>query len=55
MIPKMPEEYKGKTNKNGGYTTTAPREWRNIGRVWFAIEPIKIVEQWECKKEGAKQ
>ena len=22
------------------------REWRNIGRVWFAIEPLKITEQW---------
>lgn len=22
------------------------REWRGIGRVWFRIEPIKIIEQW---------
>lgn len=24
----------------------AKREWRNIGRVWFEITPIKITEQW---------
>ena len=23
------------------------REWRNIGRVWFKIEPLKITSQWE--------
>ena len=23
------------------------REWQNIGRVWFTIEPLKITEQWE--------
>lgn len=23
------------------------REWRNIGRVYFKIEPLKITEQWE--------
>lgn len=23
------------------------KEWRNIGRVWFTIEPLKITEQWE--------
>ena len=22
------------------------KEWQNIGRVWFEIKPIKIVEQW---------
>lgn len=27
------------------------REWRNIGRVWFAIEPLKITEQWDVKIE----
>lgn len=27
MVPKMPEEYKGKVNKNGGYTTSSPRVW----------------------------
>lgn len=26
------------------------KEWRNIGRVWFKIEPLKITEQWEGKK-----
>lgn len=30
------------------------REWRNIGRVYFKIEPIKITEQWE-KSENNKQ
>lgn len=25
------------------------REWKNIGRVWFLIEPLKITEQWEGK------
>lgn len=24
----------------------AKKEWRNIGRVWFEIEPLKITEQW---------
>lgn len=28
------------------------REWRNIGRVWFKIEPLKITEQWD--KKGAE-
>lgn len=23
------------------------KEWQNIGRVWFTIEPLKITEQWE--------
>lgn len=25
------------------------KEWRNIGRVWFDVEPIKITEQWSKK------
>lgn len=25
----------------------AKKEWRNIGRVWFEIKPIKITEQWK--------
>lgn len=25
------------------------REWRNIGRVWFKIEPLKVTSQWENK------
>ena len=28
-------------------TVWQAREWRNIGRVWFTIEPLKITEQWE--------
>ena len=34
MIPKMPEEYKGKVNKNGGYTTSSPREWTSQEIAW---------------------
>ena len=26
------------------------REWQNIGRVWFKIEPLKITSQWNSKK-----
>lgn len=26
-------------------------EWRNIGRVWFKIEPVKITSQWEKKEK----
>lgn len=35
----------------------AQREWRNIGRVYFEIKPIKITEQWETTitKQGAEQ
>lgn len=25
----------------------AKKEWKNIGRVWFEIKPIKITEQWD--------
>lgn len=28
-------------------TVWQAREWRNIGRVWFKIEPLKITSQWE--------
>ena len=24
----------------------AKKEWKNIGRVWFEIEPLKVTEQW---------
>lgn len=33
-IPKMPAEYKGKINKSGGYTKTAPREWTDKEIEW---------------------
>lgn len=23
------------------------REWRNIGRVWFKVDPLKITSQWD--------
>jgi hypothetical protein len=29
----------------------AKREWRNIGRVWFEVKPLKITEQWENKTD----
>jgi len=29
----------------------AKKEWRNIGRVWFEIEPLKITEQWKIETE----
>lgn len=29
----------------------AKKEWRNIGRVWFEIEPLKITEQWKIEAE----
>lgn len=34
MIPKMPEEYKGKVNKNGGYTSSSPRVWTSEELLW---------------------
>lgn len=27
-------------------------EWRNISRVWFEVEPLKITEQWESKDDA---
>ena len=38
----------GRKNKKE-LTVFAKREWRNIGRVWFEIKPMKITEQWEVK------
>lgn len=35
----------GRRNKKE-LTVYAKREWRNIGRVWFEIRPLKITEQW---------
>jgi len=32
-------------------TVFAKREWRNIGRVWFEVKPLKITEQWESKEK----
>lgn len=40
----------GRRNKKE-LTVYAKREWRNIGRVWFTISPLKITEQWEGKIE----
>lgn len=36
----------GRRNKKE-LTVFAKREWRNIGRVWFEIAPIKVTEQWQ--------
>jgi hypothetical protein len=33
-IPKMPNEYKGKETKNGGYTINAPRAWTQEEIEW---------------------
>lgn len=30
----------------------AKKEWRNIGRVWFLIEPLKITEQWAVNERA---
>lgn len=45
----------GRRNKKD-LVVYAKREWRNIGRVWFEIRPIKITEQWSTKNiaNGAK-
>lgn len=37
MIPKMPDEYKGKTNKSGGYTTSSPRVWTDKELEWIKV------------------
>lgn len=36
----------GRRNKKK-LTVFEYREWKNIGRVWFTIEPHKITSQWE--------
>lgn len=36
----------GRRNKKE-LTVFAKKEWRNIGRVWFEIKPLKVTEQWE--------
>ena len=36
----------GRRNKKK-LTVFAKKEWRNIGRVWFEVEPLKVTEQWE--------
>lgn len=44
----------GRRNKKD-LVVYAKREWRNIGRVWFEIKPLKITEQWNTQNnvEGA--
>ena len=50
MIPKMPEEYKGKTNKGGGYTTSTPREWTEKELQWVR----QLLDQGYTNKEIAE-
>ena len=50
MIPKMPEEYKGKTTKNGGYTTSSPREWTAKELEWVQ----ELLAQGYTSKEIAE-
>lgn len=38
----------GRRNKKQ-LTVYAKKEWKNIGRVWFEIEPMKITEQWKIE------
>lgn len=35
MIPKLPDEYKGQHTKNGGYTSTTPRQWTDEELKWI--------------------
>lgn len=44
----------GRRNKKK-LTVYEKKEWRNIGRVWFEIEPLKITKQWETKTSELEQ
>lgn len=48
-IPKMPDEYKGRTTKGGGYTTTAPRKWTDAEIGWVKA----LIDQGYTNKEIA--
>ena len=48
-VPKMPDEYKGKTTKNCGYTKTNPREWTEQEIQWV----MSLHEQGYTRKEIA--
>lgn len=50
MIPKMPDDYKGKTNKNGGYTVSAPRIWTKQEIEWVK----NLIEAGYSNKEIAE-
>lgn len=50
MVPKMPEEYKGQTNKNGGYTTSSPRTWTEKELEWVQ----KLIAEGYSNKEIAE-
>lgn len=49
-VPKMPEEFKGKTTKSGGYTKTAPRAWTDAEIEWVK----KLMEEGFSTKEIAE-
>lgn len=44
----------GRRNKKD-LVVYAKKEWRNVGRVWFTINPLKITEQWEGKVDENKK
>ena len=48
-IPKMPDEYKGKTTKGCGYTKNAPREWTEQEIQWV----LSLIEKGYKRKEIA--
>lgn len=50
MVPKMPEEYKGKVNKNGGYTSSSPRVWTDEKLKWVK----HLIEQGYSNREIAE-
>lgn len=50
MVPRMPEEYKGQTNKNGGYTTSSPRVWTKHELEWVQ----KLIAEGYSIKEIAE-
>lgn len=49
-IPKMPTEFKGEVKKNGGYTTSQPREWTSLEIAWVK----KLLDEGYSYKEIAE-
>jgi hypothetical protein len=49
-IPKMPDEYKGKVTKSGGYTKNAPREWTEKEIQWVK----ELIEKGYTRKQIAE-
>lgn len=50
MVPKMPEEYKGKVSKNGGYTSSSPRVWTEKEIDWVK----QLIDKGYSNKEIAE-